>query len=213
MFRKAKQDGGSWHVEVVLAGGGFVGVPSCDDACAEHVVGEPCEAVSGVGVEGELEVLVGFGSSAFPPVDVADGGEDGCCVFWGGEGVGVGEELFGPFDARPVRCCGGLGEEDAFGRFVDAGDVCHEPVADVRELEVGDELQDVLVGGVVLGLQHCGPELVSVVGGIRWRPAEDGLFVVFDGGCVLLLVGRRWEEQMVRRFDGAAAVDEFGVDL
>ena len=40
----------------------------------------------------------GFGASAFPPVEVADGGEDGCCVFGAGEGVGVGEELFCPFD-------------------------------------------------------------------------------------------------------------------
>ena len=55
-------------------GGVFVGIPACDDAGAEHVVGEACEAV-------------------------ADGREDGCCVFGAGEGVGVGEELFGQFDA------------------------------------------------------------------------------------------------------------------
>jgi hypothetical protein len=53
----------------------------------------------------------------------------------------------------------GLGEEDVFGWFVHAGDVGHEPVADVRELVVGDELQDVLVSGVVAGLEHGGPEL------------------------------------------------------
>lgn len=36
--------------------------------------------VGGVGVEGELEELVGFAASTFPPVDVADRSEDGCCV-------------------------------------------------------------------------------------------------------------------------------------
>jgi len=63
------------------------------------LVGESGEAVAGVCVEGELEVLVCFGSSAFPPVDVADGGEDGCCMLRAGSGVGVDEELLGPFDA------------------------------------------------------------------------------------------------------------------
>jgi hypothetical protein len=75
-----------------FVGGVFVGVPAGDDAGAEHLVGEPGEAVAGVGVEGELEVLVCFGSSAFPPVDVADGGENGCCVFGTGSCVGVEEE-------------------------------------------------------------------------------------------------------------------------
>ncbi|MDI2034158.1 hypothetical protein PJL15_01264 [Paenarthrobacter nitroguajacolicus] len=58
------------HIESGFVGGVFVGVPAGDVAGAEHVVGEACDAVAGVGVEGELEVLVCFGSSAFPPVDV-----------------------------------------------------------------------------------------------------------------------------------------------
>ncbi len=83
----------SGHVESGFVCGVFVGVPTGDDAGSEHLVGESCEAVSGVGVEGELHVLVCFGSSAFPSVDVADGGEDGCCVLWAGSGVGVDEQL------------------------------------------------------------------------------------------------------------------------
>lgn len=80
-------------------GGVFVGVPVCHDAGSERVVGEACESVAEVGVEGELEVLVGFGSSAFPPVDVADSGEDGCRVFRAGPGVHVKEQVLGPCDA------------------------------------------------------------------------------------------------------------------
>ena len=54
--------------------------------------------------------------------------------------------------AAVFRCCAGVGvgEEDAFGWFVDGRDVCHEPVADVRELVAGDELYDIFVGGIVL---------------------------------------------------------------
>ena len=91
-------------------------------------------------------------------------------------------------------------EEDVSGWFVDAGDVGHEPVADVRELAVGDESQDVRVAGVVLGLEHGAPEFVGVLIDGSWWSVEDGLHVVFDGGRMLLLVCRRWEEQMVRRF-------------
>lgn len=82
-----------------LVGGVFVHVPAGDDAGAYHLVAEAGEAVGGVGVEGELEELVCFAASAFPPVDVADTGKDRCCVFSAGEGVGVQEQLLGPFDA------------------------------------------------------------------------------------------------------------------
>jgi len=63
------------------------------------LVAEASEAVGGVGVEGELEELVCFAAFAFPPVDVADGCEDWCGVFCAGAGVGVQEQLLGPFDA------------------------------------------------------------------------------------------------------------------
>lgn len=56
-----------------FVGGVFVHVPSGDDAGADHLVAEAGEAVGGVGVDGELEELVGFAAPAFPPVDVADG--------------------------------------------------------------------------------------------------------------------------------------------
>lgn len=62
------------------------------------MVAEAGEAVGGVGVEGELEELVCFAASAFPPVDVADGRKHGCCMFCAGAGVGVQEELLCPFD-------------------------------------------------------------------------------------------------------------------
>lgn len=39
-------------IQGVPVGGVFVGVPACDDAGAEHVVGVACEPVAGVGVEG-----------------------------------------------------------------------------------------------------------------------------------------------------------------
>ncbi|BCW44919.1 hypothetical protein StoSoilB5_21030 [Arthrobacter sp. StoSoilB5] len=104
-------------------------------------------------------------------------------------------------------------EEDTFGGFVNAWDVGHEPVSDVRDLVVGEELQDVLVARVVLGFEHAGPEAVGVLDRCRWRASQDGLQVVFDGGRILLLVGRRWESYPVGRFDGAAAVDEFGVEV
>ncbi|MFJ5956582.1 hypothetical protein ACIQC5_11575 [Paenarthrobacter sp. NPDC092416] len=78
---------------------------------------------------------------------------------------------------------------------------------------VGDEGQGVIVGGVVLGLEHSCPESVGVLGGYGWWSAEDGFHVVFDGGGVLMLVGRRRQGDSVGGFEGAAAVDEFGVDL
>lgn len=62
-------------------GGAFVHVPAGDEAGTDHLVAEPGEAVGGVGLECELEELVRFASSAFPPVDVDDGVQDRCCVF------------------------------------------------------------------------------------------------------------------------------------
>ena len=61
-----------------FVGGVFVHVPACDYAGADHLIAEAGEAVGGVGVEGELEQLVGFAASTFPPVDVADGRKDRC---------------------------------------------------------------------------------------------------------------------------------------
>src|SRR4029453_3378042 len=75
------------HVEVGFVGGVSVGVPACDDAGSEHLVAESGEAVARAGVGGELHELVCFGASAFPPIDVADGGEDRSCVLRAGPGV------------------------------------------------------------------------------------------------------------------------------
>ncbi len=54
--------------------------------------------------------------------------------------VGVKEQVLGPFDAGPVWCCVGLGEEDVFGWFGGAGMSAMSWVVDAGELEVGDEL-------------------------------------------------------------------------
>lgn len=99
-----------------------------------------------------------------------------------------------------------------FGWLVDAGYVSHELVADVRELQVRDELQDVLIGGVVLGSGHAVPEAVGVFDGCRRWAVKDCFHVAFDGGSVLRFVGGRWEDHLVGGCDGAPAVDEFGVD-
>jgi hypothetical protein len=103
---------------VGFVGGVFVCVPAGDDAGSKHLVGEACEAVAGVCLQSQLHVSVCFGSSAFPPVDVADGGEDGCCMLWAGPGVGVDEQLLCPLDAGPLGCGGCLGEEDVLCWFV-----------------------------------------------------------------------------------------------
>lgn len=133
---------------------------------------------------------------------------------WGaGAVVRVKEQVLGPFDPGPVRGCGGLGEEDVFGWFVDAGNVGHELVPDMEELEVRDEPEDLLVGGVVLGVEHSGPEPVCVLGGCHLRAVQDSFPVMFDGGRVLPFVGHRRENDLIGGRDGAAAVDEFCVDL
>jgi hypothetical protein len=61
-------------------GGFFVHVPPGDDAGADYLVAESGEAVGGVGVQGQLEELVGYAASAFPSVDVADGRKDRATV-------------------------------------------------------------------------------------------------------------------------------------
>jgi hypothetical protein len=55
----------------------LVHVPAGHHSGADHEIAEPGQTVGGVCFEGELEELVGFAASAFPPVDEGDGGEDG----------------------------------------------------------------------------------------------------------------------------------------
>ena len=55
-----------------------------------------------------------------------------------------------------------MGEEDVLGWFVDAGDVGHEAVADVGELEVRDEGYAVFVGGEVVAVEHGRPETAGL---------------------------------------------------
>lgn len=52
-----------------LVGGLSVGGPLGEDAVADEVVGELCEAVFGVCFQGSLEAGVGFAAVAFPPLD------------------------------------------------------------------------------------------------------------------------------------------------
>lgn len=63
---------------------------------------------------------MGFAAAAFPPVDVADGGEERRRVVDAAVRVGVEQYLLGPFDAGPLRLAGGLGQEDLFHEAVDA---------------------------------------------------------------------------------------------
>lgn len=51
----------------------LVHVPASEHSVAEELVAEFSQAVAGVCLQGQLHVLVGFASMAFPPVDVADG--------------------------------------------------------------------------------------------------------------------------------------------
>ena len=96
----------------------------------------------------------------------------------------------------PIRCVTiwarlGLGEEDVLEGFVDAGDVCHEPVTDVGELQVRDERGAVVVGGEVVE-SSMSPRVGWLVARLDQGLGSDGFHVVFDGdplGCFLGWVG------------------------
>jgi hypothetical protein len=153
-----------------------------------------------------------FASSAFPPVDVTDGREDRGGVLSAGAGVGVEEQLLCPFDAWPFGSLLGLGEQDLLHGLVDSWDVCDEPVADCREVQVGDEGVAVVIAGEGFGVEHVCPELPALlergIGGLGC----DGFDVVFDGGRFRCFVVGGGERDVVGGVDEAAAVDEFGVD-
>jgi hypothetical protein len=106
----------------------------------------------------------------------------------------------------------GLGEEDLLHGFVDSGDVCEEPVADGRELQVCDKAAAVVIAWECFGIEHVCPQFPALlergIGGL----GTDGLHVVFDGGGFGRFLAGCWEGDPVGGFDEAAAVDEFGVD-
>jgi hypothetical protein len=105
-----------------------------------------------------------------------------------------------------------LGEEDALHGFVDSWDVCDEPVADCRVLQVCDQGLAVIVAGEGVVFEHLGPEFPALLeGGVGWL-GGDGVHVVFDGGRFGCFLAGGWEVDPVGGFDEAAAVDEFGVD-
>jgi hypothetical protein len=82
------------------------------------VVAEARETVSGVAVECEFQELVCLAARAFPPVEVAEGREDGCCMFCAGAGVGVQEQFLCQFDAGPLGDVFDLGEPEVLRGFV-----------------------------------------------------------------------------------------------
>ena len=98
------------------------------------------------------------------------------------------------------------------GWFVDAGDVRHEAVADVGELEIRDERGAVFVGGEVVAIEHGCPELAGLQRGLMGCLCSDGVHAVFDGCGMFCLVRRSRKNDAVCGFDGAAAIDELGVD-
>lgn len=105
-----------------------------------------------------------------------------------------------------------MGEQDPLHGFFQAGDVGDEPVADGRELEVGDEGVAVVITGKRRGVEHFGPEFPGLLGGGAGGEGSDGVHVVFDGGSLGSCLGAGWEGDLVGGLDGAAAVDEFSVD-
>lgn len=105
-----------------------------------------------------------------------------------------------------------MGEQDLLHRFVHAGNVCDEPVADRRELQVGDERVAVVVAWEDLGVEHVCQEVPALLQrGVGWE-GPNSFHVVFDGDSFgrFLTAGR--EGDLVGGVDEAAAVDEFGVD-
>ena len=107
---------------------------------------------------------------------------------------------------------GGLGEQDLLHWFVQSWDVCDEPVADCREVQVGDEGVAVVIAGEGFGVEHVCPELPALLErSIGWL-GSDGFDVMFDGGRFCCFVACSRESDAVTGFDEAAAVDEFSVD-
>ncbi len=80
------------------------------------------------------------------------------------------------------------------------------------ELEVRDEGGALGVCGEVVAFQHRRPELSGLFRSLSRRLGSDGVHEVFDGDGVVCFLGWRREDDLVGGFDGAAAVDEFGVD-
>ncbi len=62
-------------------------------------------------------------------------------------------------------------------------------------------------------VQHGYPEHARLYRRLIGCLGSDGVHAVFDGGGVVCFLGWWWEDDAVGGFDGAAAVDEFGVDV
>ncbi len=81
------------------------------------------------------------------------------------------------------------------------------------ELEVCDQGQGVLVGGVVLGVEQGCPELVGFFDGFVWLQDADLRYAILNGRGVIGLVGWPRQRDLVGGGDAAAAVDKFSVDV
>ncbi|HET7783768.1 MAG TPA: hypothetical protein VFL08_15820 [Arthrobacter sp.] len=105
-----------------------------------------------------------------------------------------------------------MGEQDQLRRFVQAGKVCVEPVADSLELQAGEKCGAVFIAREGSGIGHVCPEVPALPERrISWLGC-DGFHGVFDGGRFgWFLTGGR-ERDAVGGFEEAAAAEEFGVD-
>ena len=67
--------------------------------------------------------------------------------------------------------------------FVQAGDLCNEPVADAWELQVRDEGMSLLIAWEVLGVEHVRPQFPAVQDCFTACSVPDLVHVIFDGRC------------------------------
>jgi hypothetical protein len=96
-----------------------------------------------------------------------------------------------------LRCLVGLGEQDLLHGFVHVWDVCDEPVADGRELQVGNQGVAVIVAGENVGVEHIRPKFPALLESNVGRLGPDGFHVVFDGGRFGCFLTGGWEGDAV----------------
>jgi hypothetical protein len=91
-------------------------------------------------------------------------------------------------------------------------DVCDEPVADLRELQVSDEGVAVIIVREGLGVEHIGPEFPALLERDIGRFEGDGFHVLFDGADLGFCLTGGWEGDAVGGIVEAASVEKYGVD-
>lgn len=133
--------------------------PAGDDA--EQLIKESGQMVVGVEGQGDVHVVRGCRSPAFPPADVSEHRQRGCRVGWGGDGEQLAQQLFGVVDPVPLRGFFGGAEEGCGHGLVEAGHVGQDLVAEPDVLQPGEDLGQLLVGGVATVLDEVCPEQVG----------------------------------------------------